>query len=120
MKAPKCPYCKEDAKLIDSKEVYGRSYGMIWLCKPCNAYVGTHKNSPDHKPLGRLANAQLRQWKRIAHYHFDPLWKSGRMSRSGAYRKLSKMLDIPKEECHIGMFDVSTCQKVVSMLGGVS
>lgn len=32
-------------------------------------------------PLGRLANAELQRWRNTAHAMFDPLWKSGSMSR---------------------------------------
>ena len=80
-----CPYCKGQAKLIDSKEIYGRSYGMVWFCKPCDAWVGTHKNSKKHRPLGRLANAELRHWKQIAHTKFDLLWRAPLESLSGTY-----------------------------------
>jgi hypothetical protein len=40
---------------------------MIYLCVPCDAYVGTHKNSKDHKPLGFLANRGLREARKAAH-----------------------------------------------------
>ena len=56
-----CPYCGERAVYTNSKEVYGRSYGMIYLCRPCDAYVGVHDGTA--KPLGRLANAELRAAK---------------------------------------------------------
>ena len=112
----KCPYCGDDAVLTDSAEVYGgRSYGMIWICRPCNAYVGTHKNSPDHEPLGRLADAELREWKKMAHAEFDPLWKKDGLGRHQAYAWLAGMLDIDRDDCHIGMFDIGMCQKVVQL-----
>ncbi len=107
-----CDYCGKPAKLVDSKIIYGRSYGMVWYCKPCDAYVGCYKNSEDHKPLGRLANKQLRNWKKIAHKYFDVSWKAGSMSRSRAYAWLSKKLQVEQDKCHIGMFDVSLCMKV--------
>ena len=31
---------------------------MIYICKPCDAYVGVHKGTD--KALGRLANKELR------------------------------------------------------------
>ncbi len=38
-----CPYCNNEAKLVDSAIIYrGVSYGDIWLCKPCDAYNGVH------------------------------------------------------------------------------
>ena len=117
-----CPYCEAEAKLIDSKEIYGRSYGMIWICRPCGAYVGTHKNS-NNKPLGRLANAELREWKIRAHAVFDPMWKkkmqreecSKSEARKAGYKWLAKQIGIDAKDCHIGMFDVETCKKVVDV-----
>ncbi|EDX6630579.1 hypothetical protein CVC30_004814, partial [Salmonella enterica subsp. enterica serovar Cerro] len=67
------------------------------------------------KPLGRLANSSLRAMKSSAHRAFEPLWKTGRMSRKDAYLWLSKQLDIKFSECHIGMFDEDMCEKVVEL-----
>jgi hypothetical protein len=80
---------------------------MIYLCKPCDAYVGVHRNST--VALGRLANADLRKHKKLAHEKFDALWKIGGMSRSDAYSWLSKMLGTEPDFTHIGMFDKEKC-----------
>lgn len=77
-----CPYCHAEAVLVDSAEVYSRSYGNIWLCRPCHAWVGVHTNDGLNRPLGRLADTELREWKQRAHAAFDPLWK-GKMRRDG-------------------------------------
>jgi hypothetical protein len=109
----KCPYCGSEVVCKDSAVVYSRSYGKIWICSnwpKCDAYVGCHKNSD--KPLGRLANPELRFWKKQAHEKFDKLWKHGDMSRSDAYVWLSRALSIPSDKCHIGMFDVEQCKAV--------
>jgi len=132
-----CPYCSSPAVLTDSVEVYhGNSFGMIWLCRPCQAWVGVHKGTD--KPLGRLANKELRDWKIKAHAAFDPIWeaklrhrraggkgKSGKDSggpgykkeyaRGAGYKWLAVQLGIPKADCHIGMFDVETCKRVVEI-----
>ena len=109
-----CPYCGHEAKLIDSKQVYGKSYGNMYMCWDCDAYVGTHKGTT--KPLGRLANKELGHWTVQAHNAFDIKWRGALMSRKDAYRWLSKSLDIPIEQTHIGMFDVDICKRVVEML----
>lgn len=109
-----CPYCGGSSQYVDSAVIYGRSYGMIYLCAPCDAYVGVHhKTSKD--ALGRLANAELREWKKHAHGVFDKLWKERHMNRTKAYRWLSQQLGIKKAYCHIGMFDVKKCKEVVSV-----
>lgn len=110
-----CDYCGNSAQRVTGAEIYPHRpdlMGLIfWKCTPCEAYVGCHKNS-NAVPLGRLANAELRQAKNAAHRAFDPLWQSGKMTRTGAYRWLSKQLGIAPKNCHIGMFDVATCEQV--------
>jgi len=109
-----CPYCKAPTVFVDSIEVYQKSYGMIYLCRPCGAWCGIHKDSKA-KSLGRLANAELREWKKKAHDAFDPIWKSNYKSRHEAYEWLSNQLRIPREYTHIGYFGVDTCKIVVEL-----
>lgn len=102
---------------MDSKIIYhGRSYGMIYICRPCDAYVGVHDGSD--APMGSLANAELRYWRRLAHAAFDPLWQSGRFyrHRNTAYSWLSEKMGLPKEKTHIGMFDVEACKKLINII----
>ncbi|MEN6487272.1 MAG: DUF3268 family zinc-finger domain-containing protein [Smithella sp.] len=113
MKMIICPYCGREAEYRDSKIIYGRSYGMIYICRPCDAYVGVHKGTD--KPLGRLANKELRYWKTAAHDAFDPLWRSGRMKRNEAYKWLAERMGLSKKETHIGMFDIAECKTVIKI-----
>lgn len=106
-----CDYCGRPTLYTDSAVVYSRSYGMIYYCPPCSAWVGVHRGT--NKPLGRLANAELRGWKKKAHAAFDPLWQQGHMNRHAAYAWLAQQLGIPEKQTHIGMFDVHQCQQVV-------
>lgn len=109
-----CPYCALEAELVTGAVVYPHRPDLaslrFWQCSPCEAYVGCHKGTK--APLGRLADATLRKAKQRAHAAFDPLWKNGGRSRDEAYAWLSKELNIPPEECHIGMFDVHQCKRV--------
>ena len=73
IKGKVCPYCFNKSERVDSIIIYGRSFGNIYLCRTCGAYVGTHHG--DKKALGRLANSELRQCKKLAHKYFDTLWK---------------------------------------------
>lgn len=108
-----CPYCKKEAPCVDSSIIYGRSYGNVYLCEDCDAYVGCHKGTK--KPLGTLANRELREWRKKAHAEFDPLWKGGRMKRSQAYAWLKKSLNSEKD-IHIGESDIELCQKIVELI----
>ena len=92
-------YCGQQAKFIDSVIVYGKSYGMIWLCGPCDAYVGTHVGRDE--PLGRLANKELREWKIRAHTVFDKLWNRGTMTRKAAYAHLQKLMSMTSVMCRV-------------------
>ena len=105
-----CPYDGERAEFVDSKVVYGKSYGMIWRCPKCDARVGVHKGSD--QPLGRLADKELRNMKQKVHGVFDKLWEEG-MSRSEAYKWLAIQMDITREECHIGMFNLDRCRQAI-------
>ena len=66
-------------------------------------------------PMGRLANAELRSAKQAAHAAFDPIWKSGFLSRRAAYTWLADVLGIPFDQCHIGEFDLQRCRQVVGI-----
>ena len=109
-----CDYCGKPARLVDSAIVYGKSYGPIWYCEGCKAWVGCHRDTT--KPLGRLANAELRKMKRIAHAMFDPIWRGKTaFTRRAAYEWLAEEMGLPVEETHIGMFDVEQCEKCIEI-----
>lgn len=121
IEARKCPYCGRKPRYCDSKEIYGSSYGMVYYCKLCDAYVGVHHKT-SKRALGRLANSELREAKKEAHKYFDPLWMrkmnqgfSKKEARNSAYEWLAKSLHIAKRHCHIGMFDVELCKQVVEI-----
>lgn len=114
---PICPYCNTEAVLVTGERIYPHRPDLadrkIWLCEKCGAYVGCHPGT--EAPLGRLADAELRAAKMAAHTAFDVIWKKGNVRRSIAYRWLAEQLKIPNEQCHIGMFDVDLCQRVVDV-----
>lgn len=107
-----CPYCNEPAALVDSKEIYqGKSYGLVWLCRPCRAWCGVHKGS--HRPLGTLANGTVRELRKKAHATFDPIWKSKLLTRKKAYQRLAQAMGIEFHKCHIGMMQKDECFKAI-------
>lgn len=108
-----CPYCGKESELTDSSEIYGTSYGPIYICRDCNAYVGCREGTTI--ALGRLANAELRTEKRRAHHYLDQLWQSGKHGRFTTYTWLSRQLGIPREITHIGMSDVEQCDRIVRL-----
>jgi hypothetical protein len=120
--------CGREAELVGGDIIYPHRPDLFeknfWLCKPCDAYVGCHPpvdakgkggQGDGTVPLGRLANAELRRWKSNVHQLFDPIWKSGKKSRGGAYKWLAEELGIEIDECHIGIFDIETCKRAIAV-----
>jgi hypothetical protein len=119
-----CPYCNNPTQYTDSAVVYGRSYGMIYACLPCQAWVGVHKGTD--RALGRLANSELRELKKAAHSWFDPLWRKKveqgfpkQKARGKAYKWLAQQMGIEPKDCHIGMFDENSCRLVIEICSKV-
>lgn len=109
-----CPYCNQPTLFLTSQEFYGKDYGSnVYLCRPCDAYVGTHGNTKN--PLGTMATPEIRRWRKAAHSIFDPLWKGRRkeMSRSAAYRWMQEAMNLPAEKAHIAMFDEQQCKRLI-------
>lgn len=61
-------------------------------------------------PGSELAKARI-----AAHNAFDPLWKSGLFNRGVAYEWLASELGIPVAKCHMILFDVEQCRRVVAI-----
>jgi hypothetical protein len=73
---PDCDYCGKPAALIRSGEdayPYREDHGPLWLCAPCQAWIGIFPRSTRNVPLGRLADAQLRDLKAKLHAALEPL-----------------------------------------------
>ena len=115
-----CPHCQSWVRLVGNEEIYGRPFGewpWAYLCTnlACRAYVGLHPFTGI--PLGTLATAPMREARKKAKAAFNPLWQSGRMSRTEAYAWLAERLGIPVGECHIGWFDEARCEQVIAATG---
>lgn len=120
-----CQYCGSAAQLVMGDKIYPHRKDLFnlkfWYCDNEHepAYVGCHRGGK--KPLGTLANAELRRWKSAAHKAFDPLWNRGRKSpkksRASAYAWLSKVMELDAKDTHIGMFSVEQCKQVIRESG---
>ncbi len=107
-----CPYCNKQAPWVENKVKYGKNYGnsyMCYFCKPCDSYVGCHQNT--RRPLGTMANAELRKWRMEAHKVIDSRWKSGEMGRKEMYKMLDQMMG---KVMHIGESTVEECKEIIS------
>lgn len=103
-----CNYCGEPAELVGGLAIYPHRPDLaglkFWRCAPCDAYVGTHKDSKDHQPLGLLATKSLRRARNQGHSAFDRIWRSGYMGRRDCYRMLAEKMGISMKECHFSWF----------------
>jgi len=93
----------------------------FWACteQDCNATHGAHA---DGTPLGVPGDEYTRFVRRVAHEAFDKLWIKApkddqQEARTQAYRWLAIRLGLKKDEAHIGMFDVETCDRVIEVVG---
>ncbi len=118
MKKPTiCRYCGSPVVYTSNAEIYGREYGegKCYLCRNCRAFVGVHPGTD--RPLGTLANEELRRYRKITHYWFDQIWKKPlRIStRNKAYEWLSEQLGKPRKYTHIAMFEKQECEKTIRL-----
>jgi hypothetical protein len=120
MKPVICDCCAGSVPLLTGADVYPHRPDLrdkpIWACMPCGAWVGCHPGTTNR--LGRLANAQSRRLKMDAHAAFDPLWRSGNMTRKAAYAWLRDQLGITDRECHMGWMGDDLLRRVVEVCEG--
>jgi len=113
-----CDTCQSnEIEILNNSKVYGREYGewpWVYYCNSCKSYVGMHPYT--NIPLGTLADRKTRSARSDVKAIFNPLWQKGFITRNEAYSRLSKALNLPTEKCHIGMFDLTTCNEALSFL----
>ena len=110
----KCPYCGGKPEWVENSEVYGKRFGksyMIWLCRPCDAYVGCHNNTK--MPLGTLAKKKLRDLRHRCHELFDARWFDN-SERSKEYAWLADRMHV--DEIHIAQCDENMCREIIEIL----
>lgn len=117
-----CPYCGSVAVKRSAWKVYGddppeegAEEKELWVCSKypdCDSYVSADKNG---KPMGMLADKELRHLRIVAHRYFDEIYKNKIMSRSQSYRLLADRLAIPHSCAHIASFNTYRCTETISM-----
>ncbi|MGF6415309.1 zinc-finger-containing protein [Paraburkholderia sp. MM5482-R1] len=82
---PSCDYCGNRALLArygDESYPYRSDQGPLWICTACQAWIGVYSRSKHNLPLGRLADATLRESKSKLHDALEPL-VAGKVRRDG-------------------------------------
>lgn len=96
-----CP--KHGVPLERSSTRYGARYDC--MCEGCTVMCWAGRTSTP-------ADLPTRKARIEAHAVFDKLWTHNR-GRRDLYANLAKSMGLSKSKCHIGMFDVEQCQKVI-------
>lgn len=112
----RCPYCGSPVIYRSADGIYRENSKdvMLYVCShypECDAYVRVHAGT--RKPVGELANHELRTLRRIAHQYFDQLHSTGVMSKQDAYRWLADLIGAPLSEAHIGLLGEYYCNLVI-------
>lgn len=103
-----CPECGAPMVIRKSTQYDNPFYG----CSTFPDCRGTHGAHPDGEPLGIPANKATKAARMQTHLLFDKLWKDrGPMKRKEAYEWFQGAMDMTEDECHIGRFDIETCQR---------
>lgn len=115
-----CPYCGAPAVCRPASTVYGNTLrqkgSYLYLCSrwpACDSYVTAHKR--DRRPMGTLANGELRHKRILAHRALEKLRRERRMDRWAVYVWLQGKLKLEPEQAHIGMFSEQMCGQVISL-----
>ena len=114
----RCPYCNSPAILRPAGTVYGRNVktkgSHLYVCShwpECDAYVAAHKS--DNRPMGTLANGDLRHKRILAHKAMEEYRAKPRMDKWGLYLWLQGKLNLDSRHAHVGMFTEEQCDRVM-------
>lgn len=116
----KCPYCGRKARRVMGRDLYPNrktAWKQRYLaCVPCRAWVRCHDiNGHKWQAMGTMATAELRRLRQHAHVVFDPIWKSGRMTRESAYQWLARELGIHRNDAHFASMDDELVRKAIEL-----
>lgn len=64
----------------------------------------------------QLVDKETHQLRKLAHKEFDPLWKTGKMTRTQAYKYLAWKLKLPYRKCHMKLMKKEQLKKVLRIL----
>lgn len=113
-----CPYCGAEAKLRPASVVYKENTidetAYLFVCDrypKCDSYVNAHRDSK--RPMGTLANSELRNRRILAHHALAKMWEKGVMSKEQAYKWLQVQFGLDKDHAHIGLFNEYMCDRVI-------
>ena len=105
-----CPICRSLMILRNSR------YGKFWGCSQWPKCKATHGAHPDGRPLGVPGNDATKISRIEAHAKFDTWWKVEGITRKEAYRNLQRIMNLSKNDAHIGRFTVEQCRMLMDRI----
>ncbi len=115
-----CPYCNKKAVLQPANFVHGVSPAAngkhLYVCgnwPKCDAYVSAHEF--DLRPMGTLANGNLRNQRILAHRALERYRKATGMSRDDLYFWLGTKLNLHLDDAHVAKFNEDQCRQVIAL-----
>ncbi len=112
-----CPDCGAPMVLRETRRLtyHNGDPRKFYGCSNWPECSGVHGAHPDGTPMGIPANKETRQARKEAHQAFDAYWLGRGWGRDEAYNWLAWKLDIDGDDCHIAMFDLATCKRVIEI-----
>ncbi len=114
-------YCCEcgrqvSARLTNGAEIYPHRDDLaelpFWRCTLCGNHVGCHhKTNNPTRPLGVIPTPEIREVRMQIHAVMDPLWRSGFLTRSEIYGRLSDLLGRPYHTA--GLRTLAECERML-------
>lgn len=117
---PVCPYCNTDSQQRTGRFVHPKrpelAARLFYVCPQCDARVSCCPRTA--RPLGSLANAELRALRKQGHDAFDVVWRRAaphlqRAARAGAYAWIEAELG---REIHFGELREAEARRVIAWL----
>ena len=115
----RCPNCGAKTTLRPASVVYGKAdktNGFLYVCDRyprCDSYVKAHRKTL--KPMGTLADANLRHKRILAHKAFDRLWQGSLMTKRQAYKWMQAKFGLSSEQAHIAKFSAYMCDQLIAV-----
>ncbi len=115
-----CPYCHSKAILRPARFVHEKNTIVtgkhLYVCAnwpTCDAYVSAH----DHnlRPMGVLANGELRNQRILAHRALERYRKVTGMTKRELYIWLRTKLDLAEKDAHVAAFTDEQCSQVIRL-----
>lgn len=111
-----------DARLVDGTIIYPHRSDLhdipFWRCEGCKNFVGCHHKTKNRtKPLGCIANDEIKNARKHIHKLLDSMWmgyQNWKLKRNAIYEGLSEYLGYAYHTANIR--DIETARKVYRWL----